>query len=116
MKPTITKAAERSRPPAWTLLEQALMQRRTIRARYHGTERLLCPHALGWKLERAKVLVYQAGAATTAGPLSTDTNQRWRSMFVDEIEDPTITDEQWQTANNYTPRSNGIDTLALAVP
>jgi hypothetical protein len=34
-------------------------------------------------------------------------------MFVDEIEDPTITDEQWQTANN---RTHGIDTLALAVP
>lgn len=116
MKPPITTAAERSRPPAWPLLEQALIQRRTVRARYHGTERLLCPHALGWKLERAKVLVYQAGGATTARPSPTDPNQRWRSMFVDEIEDPTITDEQWQTASNYTLRSNGIDTLALAVP
>ena len=91
-------------------------QRRTVRARYHGHQRLLCPHALGWKHGRAKVLVYQAGGTTTTGTLPTNTEHRWRSMFVHEIEDLTITDDQWQTANNYTPHSTGIDTLALAVP
>jgi hypothetical protein len=116
MNPPIMMAAEPSRPPAWTPLEQALTQRRTVRARYHGAERLLCPHALGWKHGRAKVLVYQAAGTTTTGALPTNTHHRWRSMFVDEIEDATITDDQWQTSDNYTPHSNGIDTLALAVP
>src|SRR5437764_30243 len=50
------------------------------------------------------------------GALPANACQRWRSLFVDEIEDLTITDDQWQTADNYTPHSNGIDTLAVAVP
>jgi hypothetical protein len=36
-------------------------------------------------------------------------------MFVDEIEDPTITNDRWQTADNYSPDSNGIDTLVVGV-
>jgi hypothetical protein len=116
MNPPATHTAQPNQPHAWTLLEQALSQRRTIKARYHGAERILCPHALGWKRGRAKVLVYQSAGATTTGALPAATNQRWRSMFVDEIEDPTITDDQWQTADNYTPHTNGIDTLALALP
>lgn len=111
----ITLAAEPTRPPAWMVLEAALNQRRSVRIRYRGTERLICPHALGWKHGRAKVLVYQAGGTTTTGALPTDAHQRWRSLFVDEIEDPTITDDQWQSADNYTQYSSGIDTLALAV-
>ena len=116
VNPPIASTGHPHRPPAWTLLAQALTQRRTVRARYHGTERLLCPHALGWKHGRAKLLAYQAAENTTRGALPANACQRWRSLFVDEIEDLTITDHQWQTADNYTPHSNGIDTLAVAVP
>lgn len=113
--PTLGPAGETIRPPAWAVLEAALITRRPVRARYHGTERLLCPHALGWKGGRPKVLAYQAPGATTTDVAMTVTHQQWRSMFVDEIEDPILTDDQWQTADNYTPRSTGIDTLVIAV-
>jgi hypothetical protein len=104
------------RPPAWSILAQALTQRRTVRARYHGHERLLCPHALGWKNGRAKVLAYQAAGATSRGPLPDASQHRWRSMFVDEIEDARIvSDPPWQTADNYTPSSNCIDELEVAI-
>jgi hypothetical protein len=105
------------RPPAWSVLEQALTERRTVRARYHGHERLLCPHALGWKNGRAKVLAYQAAGATSNGSLPDTSRDRWRTMFVDEIDDATIVpDAPWQTADNYTASSNGIDQLELARP
>jgi WYL domain len=100
----------------WDLLEQALRQRRPVWACYHGQDRLLCPHALGWKNGRAKVLAYQADGTTTAGPLPTGTTQRWRSLFIDQIKDLRITDETWETADNYSySRSNCIDQLALAI-
>jgi len=35
------------RPPAWAVIEQAVLQRRPVQARYLGHQRLLCPHALG---------------------------------------------------------------------
>jgi hypothetical protein len=111
MKPT----TESSRPPAWAVLHRALTDRRPVRLRYHGQERIVCPHALGWKNGRPKVLSYQSGGTTSQGQLSADPRQRWRSMFVDEIEGPMITDHDWQTATNFSLDSNCIDTLDIAV-
>jgi hypothetical protein len=105
----------RARPPAWPTLERALAEKRPVRARYHGTERVLCPHVLGWKNGRPKVLAYQAGGTTSLGGLAPDPRQRWRSMFVDEVDDPVITDDPWDSADNYSPETNGIDDVELSV-
>lgn len=56
-------------PAAWAALEQALHQRRTVRVTYHHRERLICPHALGWKNHRPLVLGYQVGGQTSTGAL-----------------------------------------------
>ena len=109
-------ASAAARPSAaWQLLEQALRLRRPVRVGYHGHQRLLCPHAMGWKNGRAKVLAYQSGGATSNGRLPTDPHQRWRWMFIDELEGPLLTNEPWQTADNYRGHSNGIDHLAVAI-
>lgn len=105
-----------SRPPAWATLAEALDERRPVRARYHGHERILCPHALGWHKGRPKLLAYQAGGTTSQGPLPADPRQRWRSMFVDEIEDAAITGDPWQTADNYRRDINGIDRVDVQIP
>ena len=104
-----------NRPPAWAVLAEALVQRRPVSARYHGRQRLLCPHALGWKNGRARVLAYQAGGTTSHGGLPADPRQRWRSLFIDEIDHPALTDGEWQTADNYTSASNCIDELEIDV-
>ncbi len=103
------------RPPAWAILARAVAERHPVEAHYHGQRRLLCPHALGWKNGRPKVLAYQTGGTTSGGDLPADPTQRWRSMFIDEIEDPIITSGPWQTAVNYTPASNGIDEVEIDV-
>ena len=104
-----------NRPPAWAVLAEALVQRRVVSAYYHGQARLLCPHVLGWKNGRAKVLAYQAGGTTSHGGLPADARQRWRSLFIDEIDHIAVTDGEWQTAENYTPASNCIDELEIDV-
>ena len=108
-------ATAKDRPAAWATLEQALRQRRAVRARYHDQERVLCPHALGWRHGRAKVLAYQAAGASHGG-LSPASRQRWRSMFVDEIQDPVIIEGPWRTAGNYSHGANGIDDVEIEVP
>lgn len=105
--------ASSDRPPAWAVLQAALTQRRPVRIGYHGHERVVCPHALGWKNGRAKALCYQTGGTTSTGPLPRDSTQRWRSLFIDQIHDPTIIDGPWETADNYTHHSNGIDQMDL---
>ena len=98
-------------PTTWNLLHTSLAQRRPVRARYHQRLRVLCPHAIGWKNGQAKVLVFQTAVidAASNNPVG------WRSMFVDEIEHATLSDDTWQTADNYTPHTTGIDTHSAAI-
>jgi hypothetical protein len=109
-------------PPAhqaspWAVLAHALTERRTVRARYHGHERLLCPHVLGWKNGRRKLLAYQVGGTTSGGVLPPHREQRWRSLFVDEIEDAVIVwDYPWESADNYSSQSNCVDQVRLEIP
>jgi hypothetical protein len=106
-------------PAAWAALEAALRQRRPVRVTYHGHQRLICPHALGWKNGRPMLLGYQTGGHTTTGTLPTDPRRRWRNFFVDHIDhvDPAEPANAWETADNYNHAHpfNTIDHLALAV-
>jgi len=111
----VTLVAHPRRCPAWEVLEEALTQRRSVRARYHGHDRIICPHLLGWRHGRIVALVYQTEGSSSSGPIPADPRHRWRSLFLDEIEDATIADEQWQTANNYNPDSDFFDSIILTV-
>lgn len=91
------------RPPAWKLLEVALRRRQPVAVTYHGLERVVCPHALGWKNARPMLLGYQVGGQTSHGALDADPNRRWRLMFIDEIDgvDIDCTPASWATGANY---------------
>lgn len=98
-------------PTTWGVLHAGLDERRPIRASYHGRLRVICPHAIGWKNGRAKVLVFQTAVigAPSSDPFG------WRSMFVDEIEGAFLSDDKWHTADNYTRQTTGIDELSAAI-
>jgi hypothetical protein len=55
------------------------------------------------------------GGSTSSGPLPQDPRGRWRSMFVDEIEDAVVVSECWQSAENFSIDCNCVDTVAVAV-
>ena len=40
---------------------------------------------------------------------------RERFAEVDDIEHPTIADDRWETAHNYTPSSNDMDRLEARI-
>ena len=106
-------------PTTWTALETALCQRRPILITYHGKQRLICPHALGWKNGKPMLLGYQTGGYTTTGTLPTDPRHRWRCMHVNEIDQIDTADpaSAWATADNYNPAHPfpAIDEIAVAV-
>ena len=102
-------------PTTWAHLETALHQRQPVRITYHGRQRIICPHTLGQHNGRNIVLGYQ----TSTGTLPADPRQRWRCMFVDDIDHITATDDTstWGTADNYNPahpfNANTDVTLAI---
>ena len=87
---------------AWARLAQALRQRRPVQVSYHGRQRTVCPHALGWKNHRAMLLAYQADGHTSP-EAHTDPRKRWRCLYLDHIEDVAVAENTapWQTADNY---------------
>ena len=88
-----------------------------VRLIYKTSQRLVCPHALGWKNGRAMLLAYQTDPPTAEFP--TDPTRQWRNMFVDQVEQITASNpnEKWQTADNYNHAQpfNSIDHLAIAI-
>ena len=106
-------------PMAWALLEAALRHRRPVRVSYHAKQRLVCPHALGWKNDRPMVLAYQTGGDTTSGTLAADPRKRWRCLFIDEIDQvgAAALDDAWGSADNYNPSHpfHVIDEVAVAI-
>jgi hypothetical protein len=106
-------------PIAWAPLEAALRARRPVQVSYHGRERLICPHALGWKAGRPLLLGYQTGGQTSTGALPTDPRQRWRCIFVDEVDHVLAAGpaDPWGTADNYNSSHPfpAIDEVTVAV-
>ena len=106
-------------PTTWACLEAALRQRRPVRLSYHGKQRVICPHALGWNHGRAMVLGYQTGGQTTTGALAADPRKRWRCLFVEEIDQVVDADKtsSWGTADNYnyTHPFPAIDEVTIAI-
>lgn len=89
---------------------------RPVSARGHSHDRILCPHALGWKNDRAKVMSYQSGGTTSDGPLPADPAKRWRCTFVRDIEDAVITEGGWETWDNHSQDPKCIDDPEIEIP
>jgi hypothetical protein len=106
-------------PGCWAPIHSAIQARTPIWITYHGLNRLICPHALGWKANRAMLLAYQTGGQTSTAALPPDPRQRWRCLYLDQIDQVFPAEQQttWQTANNYNPAHPfpAIDTVTIAI-
>lgn len=71
--------------PTYTLIAQAMHDRRQIACLYQGRRRELIPVVLGWSDDREKLLAYQVGGASSRPLTSPET--RWRCLFIDELSD-----------------------------
>ena len=81
------RAAKIADPEVDRRLRAAIEQRRLIRLRYHGKDRILEPHDYGMQNGRARLLAYQiAGSSTGRLP-------NWRWFDTGEISDLELLDK-----------------------
>jgi hypothetical protein len=83
-------------------IRDAIASRTPISARYDGRSRIFCPHAIGRKNGKLKVLMFQIGGKSKSG-LSADATDNWRCVFLQELSAVALApDETWQTPANWS--------------
>lgn len=96
----------------YALLEHAILHRLQVVARYDGTLREFCPHALGRKGRERHVMAFQFGGASQGGlPPGGD----WRCFAVDRLSDAGTRPGAWHTAPNLFNPQSCLDAVDLVV-
>ena len=68
---------------------------------YQGFSREFCPHVLGWNSQGdEQALCYQFGGGSRSG-LSTNPDQNWRCVRLNELTIVEIRDGEWHSRGNY---------------
>jgi hypothetical protein len=83
-------------------LRRAISLKECVRIRVNGAPRLICPHALGLKDGRPRVLAFQYEGASVSGLAA---GGQWRAFFVHDLQDAVIVAGAWQTAHNFVAKS-----------
>jgi len=98
----------------YALFRQAILNRQPVTCRYKGKRREICPHVLGTKRRREKILAWQfAGGSSKPGGLPP--GGEWRCMFVDEITLATITPGEWRTGDGHKWDQSCVDKVDIDV-
>ena len=83
------------------ILRFAIWCRRPVEMLTAGHLRQVCPHALGHKDSRLKVLVFQVSGESSSGLPS---GGAWRSFFLDDIASAKIIDGPWRSDRNQVAK------------
>jgi hypothetical protein len=83
------------------ILKTAIWCKHPVEMLTEGRLRQVCPHALGYKDSRLKVLVFQfSGESASVLPAG----GAWRSFFLDDIEWAKIVDGPWRSDRNQVAK------------
>jgi len=97
---------------AYDVLRDAILNKQQVVCDYHGHAREICPHVLGMKRGREKVLSFQFGGSGSS-PLPPKGD--WRCMFVDEITNAVAQDGAWHTGLGHTQPQTCVDSIDVEV-
>lgn len=105
---------EQSRSEAFELIKFAIAEKKLMSAVYHGKQRELCPHVLGWKAEREHALFFQVGGDSAKGLTSTGS---WRCLNLDELSDVEISEGEFRTGPGYYDNPQKcVDKIEAQIP
>jgi len=95
------------------VLKAAIDSRCCVRLRIAGSQRQVCPHALGFKQGSPRLLAFQYEGASVSGLAS---GGQWRAFFVHEIEDASIIEGAWRSGPNFVAKVEAcLDRIAYSV-
>lgn len=96
----------------YDILAKAIQEKSLVTCSYQGHVREVCPHALGYKDGREKVLAFQWAGGSSKGLSPAG---EWRCMFVDELTGVGSKAGPWRTADNHSRKQSCIDEVTYEV-
>lgn len=90
----------------------AMQNKQQITCMYHGFQREICPHTLGYKRGREKVRGFQFAGGSSKG---LPPGGEWRCMFIDEITQVQARDGDWHTRDDHLRPQTCVDEIDLEV-
>jgi hypothetical protein len=100
---------------SYSVIHDAIKNKRIITARYKGHYREMCPHTLGHKKGRPHALFYQFAGESSSGLIIPGSPNNWRCVFVDELTEVNVRDGQWHTAANHNRPQTCVDQIDIEV-
>lgn len=97
----------------YALLRQAIIERKHVVCLYQEHVREVCPHCIGMKGGREKVLSFQFAGGSSSG---LPPGGQWRCMFIDEISNASARDGDWHTSTGHSRPQTCVDQVDVEVP
>lgn len=94
-------------------LKRAIAEKRCVRVMAEGRARDICPHALGLKEGRPRLLAFQYQGGSASGLAA---GGQWRAFFVGDIASATIIDGVWHTGPSFVAKAEAcLDRIEFRV-
>lgn len=99
----------------YSIIRQAILDKKQITATYNGYYRELCPHTIGTKKGKKQGLFYQFGGQSSSGSIVPGSLSNWRCIPIDGLTDVQVQDGEWYTASNHSIPSTCVDVIDVEV-
>lgn len=97
---------------AYLALREAMELRQQVVCLYQDRLREVCPHTLGYRAGREKVLTFQFAGDSSRG---LPPGGEWRCMFVDQITVLETKDGEWHSADSHLRPQTCVEEIDLEV-
>ncbi len=97
---------------SYAILRQAIIDKQQVTCTYQSFHREICPHVIGMKNGREKVLSFQFAGDSSRG---LPPHGEWRCMFVDQVQDAMARQGPWHTGGSHTQPQTCVDDVDVEV-
>ncbi len=97
------------------LIREAILKKDQIVAKYDGHLRELCPHIIGEKNGKPRVLCYQFGGSSSSGLSPIGSPDNWRCILIEKLTEVYARPGPWYSAIEPLRDQTCIDRIDVRV-
>lgn len=96
----------------YSTLRNAILNKLTATADYHGYSRVFCPHVIGLKRGREHCLGFQFAGGSSSG---LPPGGEWRCFEVNDLSNVLTSSGPWHTGTSHTQPQRCVDNIDVEV-